>query len=252
MMSNYLSNIIYDIEKAANIKLAASSNQQNTREVPQSYGKSLIGGIDPTGLITFDTAMNEPYTARRGTHKTLGALGGFIGGATLIPAAVGGVSNLLLNKGRFKGLGGALRTFGAGMTTPFTSAYGGYKALNMLNPERKLSPNFMSELISNLTSAGYIKPGASKGIDKMLLPFKTMNIPDNIPTVGGFMQHFPMFGDIRDVLASNTYNTIGAIGTSGALGGMAAYGQYSSGTEAGDRIRQLKLNIARNKNNELS
>lgn len=252
MMTDKFSNIVRDIEKMANLKLAASSEKQITnREAPQSYAKSLIGGIDPTGLITFNTAMNEPYTARRGWHRALGTLGGFVGGATLIPAIVGGASNLFLNRGRFKGLSGALKAFGSGAVSPFTSAYGGYKTLKTLDPKRKLNTDFVSELLGNLSDAGYVKPVMRDAINKAALPFKTIGIPGHNPTVVDLTQHFPVFGDIRDVIASNTYNTIGAIGTSGALGGMAAYGQYSSGTEAGDRIRQLKHNIIRGKSNGL-
>ena len=108
------------------------ATMEKTAEDPkphtESFMRALIGGIDPTGLTTFDVGMKEEDRSRDLLHNFLGILGGGIGGAALIPAATGAMFGIGSNLKRLRGIQGMApkakmlaSSAWEGATLPFTA-----------------------------------------------------------------------------------------------------------------------------------
>lgn len=89
---------LYDHRKEAHALLDELVMEKQAKET--SALRDFAGGLDPTGVTTFNNAMQNDKNHAR--HKAVGNIGGFVGGAALgaaVPAAIGfGASKAL--KGR--------------------------------------------------------------------------------------------------------------------------------------------------------
>lgn len=223
-----------DVCKLASIKIAETD--YITDNVSPSYISSLLGGLDPSGLVTFDTALSEHDPSRRPTHKMLSSLGGVLGGMALIPSAVGAGVAPILGRKKIDGLKSLGKLMWAGAKAPFKRVASGTKLTRLLG-KNKLESADLAEAQRLAQSMGYM----SKGTPNIFERIKGSVIGDAFDSVISPAASYlskNQRNEIRRMLFADTLSTGGAIGTGGLIGGSAALGQFSSGSKAGDRIRK--------------
>ena len=95
--------------------------------------KDFLAGVDPTGTKTFQYGIQDAPVSEgeAKARRTIGTVGGVVGGAGLIPAAAGGVIGGVNGLAR-GGLRGGARGFVQGAVSPYTSIYRGARAYGSL------------------------------------------------------------------------------------------------------------------------
>jgi hypothetical protein len=157
-----------------------------------------------------------------------------LGGAAVVPAAVGGIvggiKGGLLGKGSVKGRAlGALKGMISGAKKPYTSLYRGaraQKALSAYRTGKTLSPGqsgalqkfVKSELPEGLSSLPNFSPEAVSGALSKLTPEQLSAVKRNLG------------GELGAGAA--------ALGLSGLVSGGSAYAQYGKGGTTGEVLRQ--------------
>jgi hypothetical protein len=150
-----------------------------------------------------------------------------LGGAAVVPAAVGGIvggiKGGLLGKGSVKGRAlGALKGMISGAKKPYTSLYRGARAQKALSAYRgqsgALQKFVKSELPEGLSSLPNFSPEAVSGALSKLTPEQLSAVKRNLG------------GELGAGAA--------ALGLSGLVSGGSAYAQYGKGGTTGEVLRQ--------------
>jgi len=234
---------------------------------PVSYGSSFLAGLDPTGTKTFALAQK----AKRHTgHKAVGVSGGVLGGLTLIPSAVGGVSGAagavrsmpkrLTKMGILSHIGkGIVR----GIASPYKRVYHGVKSsrdLQKFSRGEKINTKGLSDSIAE--AVGLESSGALKN-SKTLAAIKEYTDTSGKSAIKNIREKGLPIGEVAADLQDNarlgakalhrevkgkTREAVGALGASGLLGGGSSYLQYGQGKDVGDKVRNLKDRLNRRAN----
>lgn len=103
---------------------------------PPSYLSSFLAGVDPRGTWTLDLGRRTP-AKHYAPMQTLGTVGGFLGGAAVVPGIISGLAHAiptLLGRG---GLGAAAQAFGRGAIGPYKGLWNAVRARSALKSALK-------------------------------------------------------------------------------------------------------------------
>lgn len=208
-------------------------------KVGRSYLKDFAAGVDPTGTSTFQYGMRDAkrWGSASKARQAVNTLGGVVGGATVIPAAVGGVV------GAFRGAAAApggpkakLVAAGKGLATgalsPFRSIHRGLKASSALKAAEtgaKLSPEQLGHLGKFMSHELPIKGNV---IGDIATPSRIQTALSGMPPAA--------VAKLRKRLGGEIASGVGALGLSGAVSGGSAFLQYGKGGKTQESVnRQL-------------
>lgn len=260
-----LKKLANDIAARATTKLAASP----------SYLNSALGGLDPTGLITFGVGQQEEDRSRDKWHKLMGATAGTLGGAGLLPAIAGAGVSLYEDAGKIKNAPGArgkllaaLSSMGEGAISPFKSLYNWGRLSRNIGSKLetgKATPGDLAEIFGEASReiagmdpgilnilAGKMDRNSVEGTGIMAaLKRKGIDVTNAINSrLWGAIKDSPINLDsigVRDPLqklqaqANRGIASMGAgIGLSAGVGGLSTLGQYNAGADSGEKLRELQ------------
>lgn len=204
---------------------------------PRGLMSDFWGGVDPTGTKTFQYGMQDAQRGKpSGLRRAVGAAGGVVGGAAVIPAAVGGTVGAL--KGFAAGKGGiARRLLSAGRealsgaTKPYTSLYHGVRgrgALAAHQAGKKLTQSQAGSLQKLVREASPLA-AATKG---------KLTAAQTQAALRGFTPE--QLASAQRTLSGELAGGAGALGLSGLISGGSAYMQYGKGAKTQQDVnRQL-------------
>lgn len=212
---------------------------------PRSHFYDFLAGVDPTGTKTFQYGMEDAGKGQASpVRRVVGTSGGVLGGAAVIPGAVGGLvggtKGLLMGRGGLRGrLLGAAKGLLSGAKKPYTSLYRGIKARRALGAHqagKKLTARqgehirrFVKEqLPESVSRAGNIHPRMVQQTLNQLSPKQLSKV------------HRELGGELGAGAA--------ALGLSGAISGGSAYAQYGKGVTTGKAKKETPTpGLLRNK-----
>lgn len=255
------------------------TNQYNNKEAYMDYKREIekvaessmkddfIAGVDPTGVRTFRNAMNNE--TKHSTHKLLGDLGGFAGGAVsgaLIPAALTGAAALATKK-KLPGLSknltnmskGSLDAFNPKRVSKYTASLGKLSKFQGLGSQLMHKSNKImngadeaEKITSVLKNGGKLSESKIYAIsrNKKISPNTTINDLRDLKNTNAKLQ------SLSDDLSKNYYNgksvseggeraltsltTLGTALGGGALNASSAHMQYNTGRSTKRMIDQDK------------
>lgn len=201
--------------------------------------KDFAAGLEPTGVVTFQNAMKNKK--RHGLHKTIGNIGGFLGGAAISPAAAALptiVAGKLLKR-KNPALGSTLEQSGKHLLHMYKPKsvkqvfrHGG-KALR-IGLNKKVNVENLEKNIRKVHTKGRFTASMRKSVASSIRDLKR-----------GYKSSIDLekrTGMKTDDLAQRTFSFIGG-GASAAIGGSinsaSANLQYSAGRRIG---KDLELN----------
>ena len=163
----------YTIEKIAVMCKMASGKSKNKRkwgmsENGSSVLRDFVAGVEPTGTITFDSALhNKDHHAR---HKAINIVGGAIGGAAIIP---GITSAIALGIPRYisAGKGRSVKIISDAATKPYSMLYRGILAMREMSAIAKgknVEPDNIKRVLSDSSLSNIIKMNPDGGASRPL------------------------------------------------------------------------------------
>lgn len=200
----------------------------------RSYTKDFMAGVDPTGTSTFqygmqDTQHGGPSRAR----QMMNTAGGVIGGAAVIPAAVGGTVGAL--KGFAMGQGGLGRRLMAAGKGAATGAIDPYKKLYQGTMARQALVAHQAGKELTGRQAGHLGRFVEGQIPGGLI--KTKLSPQQVRS--GLQGMSPKaISEARRQMTGEIAGGAGALGLSGAISGGSAYMQYGKGAKTQESVNQ--------------
>ena len=206
--------------------------------------KDFAAGVDPTGTITFDIAMRNKK--RHHLHKTVGAIGGFIGGATLIPGAI---SALAIGVPRYlsSGQGRSLKMITSSALKPYKLLYHGAKGRKELSDivsGKGTSTKNIEESLSALSlndvrgMGGDILRSNKRKVDKVINNTPSELLGDILASPGGTVDENKVKA-IADWGMKNRNTKINDLLSSGELASRARFiDKLVSDKEFADSIRK--------------
>jgi len=204
----------------------------------RSYLNDFLAGVDPTGTRTFQYGMEDAHAGESsGLRRGIGAVGGTLGGAAVVPGlvggTVGGIKGLLMGKGNWKQrlLSGGTGFLG-GAKKPYTSIYKSMRANKalaahssgkVLDPKqaKNLERYIHGQLPQSLSYGQKISPEVVQQTLKKLSP--------------------KQLSGVRRELGGEIGSGAAALGLSGLVSGGSAYMQYGKGGLTGDRLREAGM-----------
>lgn len=201
----------------------------------RSLASDFMAGVDPTGTRTFQYGMNDAQAGGpSGLRRTVGTVGGVVGGALAIPAAVGGtvgaIKGFAMGQGGMKGrLLSAGKEMLSGAVRPYSSLYHGAVARGGLAAHQAGKAITPRQATSMQRFAGQVSPvGGASNLSRRQIQagLHTMN-PAQI-------------SEMRRRIGGELAGGAGALGLSGVISGASANLQYSKGARTQQDInRQL-------------
>jgi len=217
-----------------------------------SFARDLLAGVEPTGAITFDSALANKN--KHGMHKALNMAGGFIGGSAIIP---GIISGLALGVPRYLGggKGRSARFISDAVIKPYRVLYEGARAKKELGNivkrngnstkfiERLMGHSSVNELKSGMGS-GNLSPatrakakdiGRSAAGDAFFhrgtaIDSATRQGREQLPDM--LRQDPALAAEMKKTINTGLMGGVGMIGLSGATNSLSAMAQYNSGLKA--------------------
>lgn len=198
-----------------------------------SFVKDFMGGVDPTGLYTFNSAKRNAQKdisgKRHDAHRAVATAGGVIGGGALLAPAISGTIDAIRGGFSTKGgirkrLLGAGKGFISGFKEPFQQIRHG------IGGGRNLRKGNLSGAAENIKYFANQHTDAAKSLG--LNPSQRVG------------EH--LFGKVdrsalADKMTTEGYKGLSSLGMSGGISGAAAYLQYGGGRSTGDEIRKLRI-----------
>ena len=217
-------------------QVLASFRNEIEKVARRSYMKDFAAGVDPTGTATSsygirDAGASDSEARRR---RLTGTLGGFVSGAALIPAVVGGTIEGVKGVAR-GGLRQGLRSAIKGTTMPYKQLYqariGGKGLKAMSESGRALSKKELNALhglagaqglpVDRLPSAQAMMKGQREAIGRGAL--KSQRARQEV-------------GELSKIVNEKGTEAAAGLGLSGAIGAGSAYLQYGKGRELGKHM----------------
>ena len=196
-----------------------------------SFASDFMGGVDPTGLYTFNSAkrnaQEDTSKKRHGAHRAIATAGGIIGGGAVvgpaIPGLIQGATDFFTTPG---GLGKRLAAGGKGLVRGFKKPF--------------------KDIRHGLGGGKKVLRGDIKGAQPSLNYFKeTQAMPGKkLPTGNMFDIHrMPKEDQIAmgKRMQSEGRKGFSALGLSGGIAGTSAYLQYGGGRSTGDELRRSRI-----------
>ncbi len=216
------------------MKLSYSSSMND-----RGYINDFLGGVDPTGTRTFQYGMEDArqHGQSSGLRRAIGTAGGVVGGAAVIPAAVGGtiggVKGFLMGRGGVRGrLVSAGKGFLSGAKKPYTQLYQGVKANSALAAQQ---------------AGRKLTPGQANSLQR----FAKTQLPDSVTKGVGLRPKMVQRGisrmspqqvaGVRRELGGEIGAGAAALGLSGAISGVSAHTQYGKGARTGTELRKADV-----------
>lgn len=203
----------------------------------RSVLKDFVGGIDPTGGATFQYGMTDyekPQHASPSLARAAGTAGGLVGGALVIPSAIGGLIGGVKGFGGGGGMGARLARAGRGFVS------GAKQPIKMpidVIRSRKALAQMRTKGIGSLTDS---QLSAMRGVASGLPGGALLEKANPTMMRAGLRSIRATAGDIPfefadKQLKSGLASGIATLGTSGALGAGSAYLQYGKGQQAAEK-----------------
>lgn len=190
-----------------------------------TYLRDLSGGIDPTGVVTFQAGKkNEIESSKRhGKHRAIATAGGVLGGAgvvaPLLSGTMRGVSSGLSARGGLKGKAlSAAKGFVQGVKQPFTDTYHG------------------------LRGGAKLMKGNAAGAERHIEHF-TGAIPDEAVkrlSRKALAKSPHMQAELGREMFSKGLGGASSLALGGGISGTSAYLQYGAGRDTGKELRQAR------------
>lgn len=235
----------YNAAKTASIKLALLSD----------YAKDFVGGVDPFGTWTSGLAQQaEQRGASDNTHRVRRAVataGGVVGGATVVPAGIGGIIGGV--KGFAQAGGGVRQRLSAagtgaveGATKPFRLLHSARQAEHMMadvaaNGSRALTSAERAHLatVARHTPIGAVGSVAARGVSPMnTTPAEVLQMArDARATAQGHLTPTAARALAPHVSQARQTGTSQLL-LGGGVGGLGAYVQYGKGRAAEQEFQQ--------------
>lgn len=186
-----------------------------------------MAGVDPTGIYTVRGGRrNKEHHA---AHKAIGAVGGFLGGAAVIPSTISMITSGL-PKYIAAGKKGKLSMLGEAAIAPYRKLHTAIKAnkeLSLLGTKDRIGTKNIREVMNDVPIGEYKRiikgithkgSGGVKGVKK----------------------------NIRRSVANGIYGGAGVIGLSGAINSGSSIAQYNTGMKSKDRVSERAKTAAIN------
>jgi len=193
-----------------------------------SFLGDFAGGVDPTGLYTFNSAKRNALAGttdrRHAAHRGIASVGGLVGGAAVVAPAISGLidagSGLATSGGGWRGrLAGAAKGFVKGFKQPFLDIRHGIGGgRNILRGNIGKATPSLQYFQKSLGSAG-------SSLDPRMV------------------RH--MSPEARKELGQRLYSEGGkglsTLGLSGGIAGGSAFLQYGGGRGAGEELKASRM-----------
>lgn len=195
------------------------------RAKESSYLRDFMGGVDPTGVTTFNAAKQNALEDAKahGAHRGIATIGGVIGGSAVVAPAISGtmgaITGAMSTPGGWKRRAlAAGKGFISGAKQPFQDIYHGFKGSAKLR-------------------AGDI----AKSSPHMEYFAKKLS-PEAKGLVGGNLHAMSPVSRQRvsEEMTRKAVGGLGALGLSGGISGGSAYLQYGGGRDVGEELRQVR------------
>jgi hypothetical protein len=205
-----------------------------------------LGGVDPTGARTFQYGLSDIHRSKKArvVRRTVAVAGGTVGGAAVLPPAVGAI--LGAGKGFIQQKGGlGKRLVSAGREAarvakkPYTSLYHGVKAKRTISRAIKGKPvttksfTSLDKLIASKVPKEY--HGVIPEVRRGLLEGATKKAVSIAPKT---------LAAVNKELTGEVALGAGTLGLSGAVAGGSAYVQYGKGRRTA-KYFQKKLSVGK-------
>lgn len=205
----------------------------------RSHIKDLLAGVEPSGVITFGYgAKDVPRSHKEQRHsRALGTIGGLVGGAITVPAAISGLM----------GLGSGLRNIRkGGLRGVGRAAWRGLKA-PIVEPIRAMR---LRSAIKNVGKGMELKPSQSRLITKYIREYESKLPNKELAQMAeefGRMSHkekskiIEKMGPaarkkLRGIIGKRLESGLSALGLAGGVSGTSAYYQYGAGRRLGKML----------------
>ena len=198
------------------------------RSSESSFLGDFAGGVDPTGIYTFNSAkrnaLAETKDSRHGAHRGVATLGGIIGGGAVVAPAISGLidagSSLATSGGGWRGrLAGAAKGFVKGFKQPFLDirhGIGGGRNILRGNVE-KATPSLKYFQESLGPAGSHLDPR----MVRQMPPGAQKELGQRLYSEGG--------------------KGLSTLGLSGGIAGGSAFLQYGGGRDAGEELRASRM-----------
>jgi len=211
----------------------------------RSYIKDFLAGVDPTGTDTFKYGLKDAPRIKRqqSTRRTIGTVGGLIGGGLVIPSAVGGLIGAA--KGAGGGLKGVARGFVSGAAAPVTKVISAVRLQRFLGklergkgitqPELKKAVRATTHLFPDVRQAITLgKRVVNKGKQSTNFVASALKNSDGISAEQA-LRAIPKetAGEARKYIRTQLSAGLGGLGVSGLVGAGSAHLQYGKGGRVG-------------------
>lgn len=209
-------------------------------EITRPILHDFLAGVDPTGTHTFQYGMQDEQTAGGSKARQLvNTAGGVLGGAAIIPAAIGGVVGGV--KGLATGKGGVGSRLAYAGKSAFTGAKQPY--MNLVEGLRGRS------LLKGIQHGVPLTPkqrGAAKSLAGRMVPTQFASMPGARETahkavLQGLEGASPQqLAEARRFVGGEVAAGAGALGLSGLINSLSAHQQYAKGqTSQQEMVRQF-------------
>jgi len=208
-----------DLIKLEQEKLAAIAARLREKTA-RSYVRDFVGGVDPTGGATFSYGVQDADATKREALKrrTTSAVGGVVGGATVIPAALGGVVGAV--RGSRRGLRSAAAGFAKGTTEPFADLYHARRASSGL--KGAASGKALSK--KHIKSLDHLSGGKMGDVGKHLADRASGDAGKRVAA------------EAAEVVGDKYRDAMTGIGVSAGVGGVSAHLQYDKARQLGSHM----------------
>lgn len=221
------------------ITFSAFSYELTKLAAVSSLTQDALGGVDPFGNWTSQYGQKAQQAGiSEGQHKKkqlMGAAGGMVGGAVVVPSAISGLIGAAQGAARGKGIGGRLAGAGRGLVSgakePMQLVHHGRKATKLLGRTAK-GTTAIKPTASQKKSLEFVKQRATvgnAGSPGGVAPEKAMEAAKaygkgSITPEAARAAHAP---------ARTAYvQGVSQLGLGGAIGSGGAYVQYAKGRSA--------------------
>lgn len=244
------------------------------------YGMDFIGGLDPLGVYTADNAtaagVRGESQAQHDMRRRIATTGGLIGGATLVPGAIGGVIGAARGAAQGHGIGGRLmgaaKGFGTGALKPFKQIKQGLKTKSLLKELESGSKTLKDLDAKDLELLGDVSKSVNLGSIEGLLSnpvsrkgAKNVGLRDKLKMLRTSKEYAnaasgenkatairdllardltpqqvqELAGSARGPLGSGLNQGLSSLALGGVIGGLGANVQYRKGQRQGEEKRKL-------------
>ena len=204
--------------------------------------QDFMAGVEPSGTITFGQGLKNK--SRHGIHKAVGAAGGFVGGATAIPAVIHGLIKGVPNAINMKGapFGKRIGAIGAAAIAPYRMIYHALKSkpeLAALRAGKDIDPKNLKKTLDSMP-VGRIKKLFNIGnVGRAEIDGKIFVNSDYIfnngirkGMVGEMLKSDKTYNKIRSSINTNTTKGLSMLGMAGGINSLSAVAQYNSALKA--------------------